>query len=144
MKTKIKDLTLKQVEKLCLTYWKHPCPDNCQFKLDDKGNFRSSCKLNNPKYKEEIIEVDGLYELDLSLYDIIILEDNNGIIYREFIYYISKPYCSLETYIKTNEFSILLTENDVNISQFGKGQQPDMIIKEVWHRVDNETFKRVY
>lgn len=142
MKTKIKDLTLKQVGKLCLTYWKHPCPDNCQFKLDDKGNFRSSCKLNNPDYKEEIIEVDGLYELDLSLYDIIILEDSNGIIYREFIYNIEKR--SLQTYIETNEFAIILYEDDVNILQIGKGIQPDTIIKEVWHRVDNETFKRIY
>ena len=56
MKVKIKDLTDEQIEKLCLTYHL-PCPNNCPFKLDERGNYILSCKLTNRKYKNEEIEV---------------------------------------------------------------------------------------
>ena len=56
MKVKIKDLTDEQIEKLCPIYHL-PCPDNCPFKLDERGNFILSCKLTNPKYKNEKVEV---------------------------------------------------------------------------------------
>lgn len=57
MKVKIKDLTEEQINKLCPIYHL-PCPDNCPFKLDKRGFLLLSCKLTNPKYKNEIIEVE--------------------------------------------------------------------------------------
>ena len=57
MSKKIKDLTDKELEKLCMVY-KPPCPDNCRFKLDNKAHFILSCKLTNPKYRNDEIEVE--------------------------------------------------------------------------------------
>lgn len=57
MKKKIKDLTDEELDKLCMSYTKL-CPKECKFKLDDKGRFILSCKLLNPKYQEELVEVE--------------------------------------------------------------------------------------
>ncbi len=56
MKKKIKALTDEELDKLCSTYVL-PCPSICQFKLNDEDIVKG-CKLSNPKYKNELVEVE--------------------------------------------------------------------------------------
>lgn len=89
--------------------------------------------------------LDELYKLDFSLYDMIILEDYDGSIYQENIHTIIKKVdCGLKKILRTNKFDIKLSLDNVEIFENERGHCPNAIVREVWHRVDNETFKRIY
>ena len=78
-----------------------------------KNGFDLSVRIDEEVLKDNI--TNELYELDFSIYDIIILEDYDGSIYQESINTITMAYCELEKTISTNKFDIKLSPADMKI-----------------------------